>query len=452
MVAQWQLAYSRLSSLWKAMVDENFATATSGIWRHNKYIKYLSRRQGYKIHVSATVSNSIELGGVIGEYCANNKIASKCPNSILNLRKLNSGQFGYSQVGKIFTIYLTDEEQKHLSNLKNLTRRFSGPDVPFDMKISDSNCLFYRYGSFLSKYNTANLANGMVHDDRTVPLPDGIQALEETAEGDSSPLLERSLIYQCLSQRGKGGVYRSITFLNGCATHSVLKEGRKLGEESWLGETGFDLAIKEKSCLEKISSLNISPKVIDSFETDRSIYLAIENVDGDNLLTSHARSVKSNINRSHTRTLIVQLARGIKKLHNTGVAWRDLKPQNIIQNGSVVRFIDFEGAVWGSQSNLEPWGSPSFVPPEWSRVDHRSFKSQDIYAMGKTINFLLSGRFFNKRKFDDPPQKIGNLSLSEIREIKKITRRMTSRSWNQRPNASQVEALLRCALKQRRKN
>ena len=75
----------------------------------------------------------------------------KAPRSLAELHKLNTGiDYGFSQIGKFITIYppSTDMAVVIASDLHRLTANFRGPVVPYDNRLRNNSCVYYRYGGF----------------------------------------------------------------------------------------------------------------------------------------------------------------------------------------------------------------------------------------------------------------------------------------------------------------
>ena len=124
------------------------------------------------------------------------------------------------------------------------------------------------------------------------------------------------------------------------------------------------------------------------------------------------------------RNIALQICEALIVLHGHCILHRDIKPGNIIVQGSSVWLIDF-GAAKAEGSTKEHdtviLGTPGFAPPEqygFTTTDARS----DIYALGKTLE-ILCGSSHNAKLCKiiagctafDPQKRIA--SVAELRKL-----------------------------------
>lgn len=124
-----------------------------------------------------------------------------------------------------------------------------------------------------------------------------------------------------------------------------------------------------------------------------TLVLAMEYVDGCDL----ARLVAGHgpLPAAAACEIIRQAALGVQHAHDAGVIHRDIKPGNLILSHSagrpVVKVLDFGIARAGAAAGGTTAGTPAFAAPEQFtdpvRVDARA----DVYALGGTLYFLLTG-------------------------------------------------------------
>ena len=130
------------------------------------------------------------------------------------------------------------------------------------------------------------------------------------------------------------------------------------------------------------------PEIYYCSEAYGKTYVIEEFISGENLAAELEQGKK--FTAEQVRNIALQICEALIVLHGHGILHRDIKPGNIIVQGSIVWLIDF-GAAKAEGSTKEHdtviLGTPGFAPPEqygFTTTDARS----DIYALGKTMEFI----------------------------------------------------------------
>ena len=376
------------------------------IWRLSRKHRRDDPSQGWKIHVSATILSACSIFRLVAPYLRRRGIMFKAPRSLAELHRLNTGiDYGFSQIGKFITIYppSTDMAVVIASDLHRLTANFRGPVVPYDNRLRNNSCVYYRYGGF-SK-STIMFRGKEVE---AIARPDGklVQDRREPRTAvppwlvdpfNPPPVLRRTLgpletnyrNYRALTQRGRGGVYYALDISSDRARPSIIKEGRRHGETDLLGRDGFDLIKQEARFLGsnagKVAGL---PRVITTFRADNCFYLVMEYIPGRTLQQMLAGQAWMSFRRLLTYGLNV--ARIIAEIHDAGWAWLDCKPGNFLcQAGGKLRPVDFEGARRLRSLDLWPLRTTGYFRPEW-KTRPPAPEQADLYMLGVSLAQLMT--------------------------------------------------------------
>uniref|UniRef100_A0A3P8XTI5 Serine/threonine-protein kinase ULK3 n=1 Tax=Esox lucius TaxID=8010 RepID=A0A3P8XTI5_ESOLU len=139
---------------------------------------------------------------------------------------------------------------------------------------------------------------------------------------------------------------------------------------------------------------------------NENIYLILEWCSGGDL-SNFIRSRRLLPERV-ARRFLQQIACALQFLHNHNISHLDLKPQNILLSGSILKLADF-----GFASYMSPWdeqsvlrGSPLYMAPEM--VCRRQYDSRvDLWSVGVILYETLFGRTpFASRSYAELEEKI----------------------------------------------
>ncbi len=123
----------------------------------------------------------------------------------------------------------------------------------------------------------------------------------------------------------------------------------------------------------------------------RQFYIAMELVNGQDLDTCVAE--RGPLPAELAIEYTIQAAHGLAAAHKAGLLHRDMKPGNvIITEDGRAKVLDFGLALAQSDIDSEEtiWATPYYAAPETLERQTEDVRT-DIYALGMTLRFLLSG-------------------------------------------------------------
>ena len=203
--------------------------------------------------------------------------------------------------------------------------------------------------------------------------------------------------YRLLRLLGAGGmssVYLAEhTTLHGLVAIKVLPV-KRVDQTSYLAR--FEREAREAFRLNH-------PNIVRTIDLDTSgaiHFIAMEYVEGDDL---HARVKQGGqLDVREAADFIRQAALGLQHAHEEGLVHRDIKPANlIVDKRGIVKILDFGLALAGSDDEAasltqthdeKVLGTADYLAPEQARDSHVADRRSDIYALGCTLHYLLTGR------------------------------------------------------------
>jgi len=187
-------------------------------------------------------------------------------------------------------------------------------------------------------------------------------------------------VYRCEDLRlpGKHWALKELV----CPEPGLVKEARRNFER----EAHMLSALRHRSL----------PVIVDYFSEGDSTYLVMEEVEGRTL----AQVIDDDGPASEGEALrwALEIARVLDYLHSQDppVIFRDLKPENVmVTEDRHLKLIDFGLARHfdpGKHRDTEAIGSVGYAPPEiWEDAGQTDARS-DVYSLGATMYFVLTGR------------------------------------------------------------
>ncbi|KAF3686886.1 Serine/threonine-protein kinase ULK3 [Channa argus] len=220
------------------------------------------------------------------------------------------------------------------------------------------------------------------------------------------------------------------------------------------GDSREAVAVKvvSKKTLNKASTENLLTEIeilktvrhphivqLKDFQWDtENIYLILEWCSGGDL----SRFIRSRriLPERVARRFLQQIACALQFLHERNISHLDLKPQNILLSGSVLKLADFGFAQymspWDEQSVLR--GSPLYMAPEM--VCRRQYDSRvDLWSVGVILYEALFGRApFASRSYSELEDKIRSnqpIELPPGARVSKDCRDLLLRLLERNPDA-----------------
>lgn len=166
---------------------------------------------------------------------------------------------------------------------------------------------------------------------------------------------------------------------------------------------------KECALMARVRHPNVV-SVYSAGEAHGQFYIAMELVEGQNLelMVSPFQPMAP----LRALSIVRQVARGLSAANKAGLLHRDIKPGNVlVTRAGRAKVLDFGLSLGKEDADTEEtiWATPFYVPPETLLRQPEDVRT-DIYALGMTLRFLLSGC----ENFPNVPQ-----SAQELLESKK---------------------------------
>jgi hypothetical protein len=133
-------------------------------------------------------------------------------------------------------------------------------------------------------------------------------------------------------------------------------------------------------------------RVFDIGETDGTLFLTMEYVDGEDLASVVRRIGR--LSPDKATEIARQICAGLAAAHERGVIHRDLKPANImLDGGGKIRITDFglAGIAASIQGEEARAGTPAYMAPEQLAGKQVTTRS-DIYSLGLVLYEILTGK------------------------------------------------------------
>ncbi|MFE9258128.1 class III lanthionine synthetase LanKC [Streptomyces sp. NPDC006879] len=385
-------------------VPDGWQSHRTGDWLALRPIRHELPAQGWKIHVTARLTNAESILDRVRTYCLERQIAFKFIPSRYLLHTRNAKYADRAGSGKFITVYPADDHQCETiaHDLDALLRGEDGPYILSDLRWGDGP-VFLRYGSFTQRYcydergelrpAVADPEGRLVPDLRGpafqtpdwVRLPTFLQQHQQARAATTTKGLPYT-IERALHFSNGGGVYLARDPRTG--KQVVLKEARPHAGLAADGADAVTRLHRERSALERLSGSGCTPEVRGHFTIGSHHFLALEHIEGKPLNSFFARRHPL----IETEPSAAQLAEytawalriyalvedAVQAIHARGMVFNDLHLFNIMvtPDESAVVLLDFEAAAHVDEGRRQTVANPAFVAP----ADRRGF-AVDRYAL-----------------------------------------------------------------------
>jgi len=224
--------------------------------------------------------------------------------------------------------------------------------------------------------------------------------------------------YELQSVLGKGGM--GIVYQ---AEHKMLH--RKVAVKFIRHKKVISPEVTERFHQEIISAGRLfHPNVVTTMDAGNfngKPFLVMELLEGENLAQRVRRD--GPLPMTEAVGILLQACRGIQHAHSFGLLHCDVKPSNLwLQKDGNVKVLDLGMAQLRSALNesVHYGGTPQFMSPEQRDqlpIDERT----DIYSLGRTLYFMLSGNLPKKEDWLNDARTDGRIPFPLLKVIQKMT-------------------------------
>ena len=132
-------------------------------------------------------------------------------------------------------------------------------------------------------------------------------------------------------------------------------------------------------------------KLFEYYQNPKETHLILELL-GNDIFDKLSKNQK--FSEEQTAKFIVQIISAVKYMHDNGIIYRDIKPENILiydEENFLVKLIDYDTSLYINEKKLkEKIGTPSYMAPEILKGEEYDYKV-DVWSIGILMYFLLMG-------------------------------------------------------------
>lgn len=186
------------------------------------------------------------------------------------------------------------------------------------------------------------------------------------------------------------GKYRILRLLaNGSGGEVFLAEHEKLGERRVIKQLRKNRPFYEERKQEAYTLRALHheaiPRIFDMEEDETACYIIEEDMGGETLKDYLVR--QKCLPTSFISHYSIQLCEIIEYLHQNGILYLDVKPENILICGDRISLIDFGGAIRKRDNSGVVFGTQGYAAPE--QYDGTAEERSDVYGIGCVLGVML---------------------------------------------------------------
>ena len=175
-----------------------------------------------------------------------------------------------------------------------------------------------------------------------------------------------------------------------------------LGGQSW--QKVLQTFMAQGEIMQKVSQHPQIPQLLAFFECDREFYLVREYIPGKTL----AETLRNNLlNEGEALVWLQEILSALEQVHQLGVAHLNIQPESLKEDQDGRKFLtDFaavKSALWQTSQTPQKIFNPGFAPnsQQLNGQQPQPNSYSDIYALGKTIIYALTGELSESIQADN---------------------------------------------------
>lgn len=224
-----------------------------------------------------------------------------------------------------------------------------------------------------------------------------------------------------------------VTRANGEDEISIVSEDKKE-----LFEKGVGRFLEEAKTISKFNSSNCVVSVYEFFYANRTAYYSMEYLSGIDL-RQYISKKSGRLSENEALIVMNGLCNALVVVHSTQTLHRDISPDNVfICTNGAIKLIDFGVArqVGGECTQPDPSDvvvKRGFAPPEQYNNTGKQGVWTDIYAVGATIYYALTGEVpLDAVNRAETPEIVFDSALNISNEFAKIIGKCLNLKINER--------------------